>query len=74
MIATTHDLTSLGPAPQSGREAVVVRDESGTDYIARERLLDAAFGLARNEKTCQGLRDEQLPADRLALITDRAPI
>jgi predicted N-acetyltransferase YhbS len=68
MIATMHDLTSLSPAPHSGREAIVVGDESGTDHIARDRLLDAAFGLARNEKTCQRLRDERLPADRLALI------
>jgi predicted N-acetyltransferase YhbS len=68
MIATIYDSTSLSPPPHTRRDAIVVGDECDTDHMARDQLLDAAFGLARNEKTCQRLRDERFPADRLALV------
>jgi predicted N-acetyltransferase YhbS len=71
MIAIADDPVPLIPSPpnrQDGGAAFVVADECDDDRIARERLLDAAFGLARNEKTCQRLREARFPADRLALI------
>jgi len=75
MIATVVDSVPLGRSPQHSSQArgmamdrgIVITDECDTDHLGRERLLDAAFGLARHEKTCQRLRDERLPADRLAL-------
>ena len=47
---------------------VVIRDERVSDVIARERLLDEAFGPTRFAKTCQRLRDGRLPAQGLALV------
>jgi predicted N-acetyltransferase YhbS len=47
---------------------VLMRDERALDVVARERLLDEAFGPARFAKTCQRLRDGRVPAHRLALV------
>lgn len=43
-----------------------IDNELHTDADAREALLDAAFGPARFEKTCQRLRDGRLPAEGLS--------
>jgi predicted N-acetyltransferase YhbS len=47
---------------------LVIRDESAIDVAARERLLDASFGPARFEKTCERLREGRAPAQGLALV------
>jgi predicted N-acetyltransferase YhbS len=45
----------------------VVRSERASDAVAREALLDASFGVNRQLRTCQRLRDGQAPAEGLAL-------
>lgn len=47
--------------------ALRIHDERLVDVPARERLLDAALGLARQEKTSERLREGRLPAAGLAL-------
>ena len=44
-----------------------IRDERAADFFPREKLLDAAFGAARREKTSERLRENRLPANGLAL-------
>jgi hypothetical protein len=44
-----------------------IRAEKASDILAREALLDAAFGANRHTRTCQRLRDGRAPADGLAL-------
>ena len=44
-----------------------IRAEKASDVVAREALLDAAFGENRHLRTCQRLRDGRAPADGLAL-------
>jgi predicted N-acetyltransferase YhbS len=51
------------PAPY-----IFIDDETPADVCARERLLDAAFGAARFEKTVERLREGRLPARGLALV------
>ena len=46
---------------------VTLRDERAGDDLARERLLDASFGSARFEKTCERLREGRVAARGLAL-------
>jgi predicted N-acetyltransferase YhbS len=46
-----------------------VVDEAPADALARESLLDAAFGPARFLKTCERLREGRRPAPGLALVT-----
>lgn len=46
---------------------VTLRDERAGDVGMRERLLDAAFGAARFEKTCERLREGREAARGLAL-------
>ncbi len=45
---------------------LTLQAETRFDVAARERLLDAAFGMNRYEKTSERLREERLPADGLA--------
>lgn len=45
---------------------VTIRAENSADTIAREALLDRAFGRSRNRKTSQRIRDGRLPAEGLA--------
>lgn len=47
---------------------VVIATEQASQADARERLLDAAFGPARFEKTSERLRENRLPAEGLALV------
>jgi predicted N-acetyltransferase YhbS len=54
--------------PPHGTPTTIIGDERETDRVARERLLDTAFGLARYDKTCQRLRIGRFPADHLALV------
>src|SRR5947207_8964430 len=44
-----------------------IRSERASDIVAREALLDATFGVNRQLRTCQRLRDGQAPAEGLAL-------
>ncbi len=43
-------------------------EETQGDIVAREALLDAAFGLDRAAKTSERLREGRLPANGLALV------
>lgn len=45
--------------------------ETSTDIAAIEALLDQEFGPDRHGKTCQRLRDGQVPAANLALVLRR---
>ena len=45
----------------------VIRAERASDVVAREALLDACFGVNRQMRTCQRLRDGRVPAEGLAL-------
>ena len=47
-----------------------IREEIPADVPAREALLDACFGDARFEKTCERLREGRRPADGLSLVID----
>jgi predicted N-acetyltransferase YhbS len=49
-----------------------ILDEAAADIGARELLLDAAFGPARAEKTCQRLRDGRRPAEGLSIVAKEA--
>lgn len=49
-------------------ETVSLRLEKRRDVASREALLDAAFGAARFEKTCERLRETNRPADGLSLV------
>ncbi len=53
---------------QASDPAIHIGDESPADFFARERLLDAALGPARFEKTSERLREGRLPAEGLALV------
>jgi predicted N-acetyltransferase YhbS len=46
---------------------LAIRRERAADVVAREALLDACFGVNRQLRTCQRLRDGRAPADGLAL-------
>ena len=50
------------------KSGVYLRDERAGDVCARERLLDASFGAARFEKTCERLREGRVAARSLALV------
>jgi predicted N-acetyltransferase YhbS len=61
--------------PDAPRFAGFVREpeihiakEAPSDILAREALLDAAFGPARFQKTAERLREGRLPAAGLALV------
>jgi predicted N-acetyltransferase YhbS len=47
---------------------ITIRKESFRDVEAREALLDACFGSARFQKTCERLREGRMPADGLSLV------
>jgi predicted N-acetyltransferase YhbS len=49
----------------------VIRAERASDVVAREALLDACFGVNRQSRTCQRLRDGRAPAEGLALSVVR---
>jgi predicted N-acetyltransferase YhbS len=50
---------------------ITIREETFHDVEAREALLDACFGAARFQKTCERLREGRMPADGLSLVIDR---
>jgi len=47
---------------------VRIRQERGSDIVAREALLDAAFGPFRRLKTSERLRQGRLPAAGLSFV------
>lgn len=61
----TKTLIRLVAAADSGA-AFAIRAERAADVPAREALLDACFGVGRNARTCQRLRDGRRPAEGLA--------
>jgi predicted N-acetyltransferase YhbS len=63
-------MTALRKTPValiSGAAPFAIRSERASDVVAREALLDACFGVNRQLRTCQRLRDGQAPAEGLAL-------
>lgn len=56
-------------AVQTGE--IVIREETSRDFLAREALLDRAFGAGRWRKTCERLREGRLPAEGLAFTAIR---
>jgi predicted N-acetyltransferase YhbS len=50
---------------------ITIREETFHDVDTREALLDACFGPARFQKTCERLREGRMPADGLSLVIDR---
>jgi predicted N-acetyltransferase YhbS len=58
-------------APISGAAPFVIRAERASDVVAREALLDTCFGVNRQMRTCQRLRDGRAPAEGLALSVVR---
>ncbi len=50
---------------------ITIREETFRDVEAREALLDACFGPARFQKTCERLREGRKPADGLSLAIDQ---
>ncbi|MCI0468358.1 MAG: N-acetyltransferase [Beijerinckiaceae bacterium] len=68
------DFESRATFPSAGRNGtrpVVIGFEQPSDFLARERLLDQAFGVARFDKTVEKLRAGRLPARGLALTANR---
>lgn len=54
---------------------VTIRHEKIADIAAREALLDEAFGIGREAKTAERLREDRLPAEGLSFIaTDGARV
>ena len=49
---------------------ILIRSETAADAVAREDLLEVAFGPARFEKTCERLREGRLPAVALVAEVD----
>ena len=47
---------------------ITIREETFHDVDAREALLDACFGPARFQKTCERQREGRMPADGLSLV------
>ena len=47
---------------------ILIRSETAADAVAREGLLELAFGPTRFEKTCERLREGRLPA--VALVAE----
>jgi predicted N-acetyltransferase YhbS len=47
---------------------ITIRNERPADVVAREALLDVAFGESRFEKTSERLREGRLPAGRLSFV------
>lgn len=49
---------------------IEIRQERPGDVVARERLLDACFGVGRFAKTSERLREGRLPAEGLAFSAE----
>jgi hypothetical protein len=61
--------TKAALAPNAAPFAI--RAERASDVVAREALLDGAFGETRHLRTCQRLRDGRAPAEGLAFSAVR---
>ena len=66
MLAAKNETGSLDRL-SADRAAIRIVDETAADVPARERLLDAAFGAGRFEKTSERLREGRAPARGLSL-------
>ncbi|HYW64410.1 MAG TPA: N-acetyltransferase [Bradyrhizobium sp.] len=58
-------------APPADAAALAIRPERARDIVAREALLDACFGVDRQQRTCQRLRDGRAPAEGLSFSAIR---
>src|SRR5436190_22060693 len=58
--------TSPGIVPPCASGALTLRTERASDVGSREALLDLCFGVDRDSRTCQRLRDGRQPAKGLA--------
>ncbi|MBE7202995.1 MAG: N-acetyltransferase, partial [Parafilimonas terrae] len=70
--AFTQLAVSFVPAVASSLKVIEspfrLRDERSGDVLAREALLDAAFGAGRLAKTSERLREGRLPAEGLSFV------
>ncbi|MGH6835701.1 MAG: GNAT family N-acetyltransferase [Methylocella sp.] len=66
-LISNFDVQAPAFAGVGGEPNLSIARESPADSWARERLLDAAFGAARSNKTAERLREGRLPAQGLAL-------
>ncbi|MDB5648780.1 MAG: GCN5-related N-acetyltransferase [Hyphomicrobiales bacterium] len=62
----TYAFSPLSFVPRESE--LVISQERASDVPAREQLLDAAFGQARFQKTCERLRAGRVPAAGLSLV------
>lgn len=67
----TPNAVAQAAAPSQAADEILVRSEAPRDVLAREALLDRAFGQGRWRKTCERLREGRLPADGLAFSAIR---
>lgn len=67
-LSTSHILAPRFAPHAFARAPFFIVEEAPQDIIAREKLLDDAFGPARFLKTCERLRDGRAPAPGLALV------
>ena len=65
-------LADLGRSLRPVASPFRLRDERAGDIAARERLLDASFGPARFEKTCERLREGRVAAEGLSFVAMQA--
>ncbi len=47
---------------------ITIRQETPRDIVAREALLDQAFGERRTAKTAERLREDRMPAEHLSFV------
>jgi predicted N-acetyltransferase YhbS len=73
MTTQVHTDTHLLDTPRivPAQKPFAIRLERASDVLAREAVLDACFGTARSERTCQRLRDGRLPARGLSFSAVR---
>ncbi|MGH6800402.1 MAG: GNAT family N-acetyltransferase [Methylocella sp.] len=69
---SNFDVQAPAFAGAVGKSRLTIAREAPADSLARERLLDEAFGAARFEKTVERLREGRLPAQGLALAAKDA--
>jgi len=73
MVLSSNDVVYAPAFPEVfGGKNLYIAEETPADCGARERLLDAAFGTSRFDKTAERLREGRLPVQGLALAAKDA--
>jgi GNAT superfamily N-acetyltransferase len=73
MILSSNDVVYAPAFPEVfGGKNLYIAEETPADCGARERLLDAAFGTSRFDKTAERLREGRFPVQGLALAAKDA--